>query len=87
MPRKTTDTIQYSDALTPSGIRFQASPPVCNLCGQTITRETFGCSYVETEEQKKTKEVQQFERIECTACTAIRESGEPLLTFVNRHSL
>ena len=86
MPRDTMDKVQYTEALT-GGIWFQMNPPVCNICGQTITRENFGCSYVESEERKKPLEPEQFERIECTACTLIREGGDALLAFLMRHHL
>jgi hypothetical protein len=78
--------VQYTEART-GGIRFQGHPPVCNICGQEITRENFGCSYVESEERKKPLAPEQFERIECTACTLVRESGEALLAFLTRHQL
>ena len=87
MPIDTTGKIQYRGAQTPGGIRFQASPPVCNICGETITRENFGCSYVESEEQKKGQAPEQFERIECTACSMVRENGASLMTFLTRHNL
>ena len=79
--------VEYTDAQNPGGIRFQSSPPVCNICGQRITRENFGCSYTEIEQPKKFQEPEQFERIECTSCSVIRESGKPLLTFLRRHHL
>jgi hypothetical protein len=83
MSLDTVDKIQYRDALTPEGIRFQSSPPVCNICEQQITRQNFGWACVEIEGH--TGEL--FERIECTACTTIRDSGAPLLTFLQRHRL
>jgi len=87
MPVDTIGTIVYTAAHTAGGIRYQASPPVCNICGQRITRENFGCAYVESEQPKRLQEPEQFERIECTSCSVIRESGTALRDFLRRHAL
>jgi hypothetical protein len=87
MPIGSAGKVQYKGAQTYGGIRYQAYPPVCNICGQQITRENFGCAYIEVEGPKKFQEPEQFERIECTACTLIRESGESLRAFLTRHHL
>jgi len=79
--------VEYSAAQTPGGICYQASPPVCNICGQRITRENFGCAYVESEQPKRFKAPEQFERIECTSCSVIRESGKALRDFFRRYYL
>jgi hypothetical protein len=87
MPLDTAGNIEYRDARAADGIRFQVSPPVCNICGQQITRETFGCIYLESEEWNRIKREGQFEWIECTSCSLIRESGDQLRTFLERHNL
>jgi len=79
--------VEYRAAQTPGGIRYQASPPVCNICGQRITRENFGCAYIESEQPKRLQEPEQFERIECTSCSVIRENGKALRDFLRRHYL
>jgi len=79
--------VRYQDAVLPEKIRYQVNPPVCNVCEQEITRANFGHTYVEVEEQKKLRKAEQFERIECTSCSLIRESGDALLAFLTRHHL
>jgi hypothetical protein len=81
MPRDTAGQITYRDA--DAGLRFQTSPPVCNICHRQITRQNFGMTCLEI--HGRTGE--QFEHIECTACTLIRESGSPLRAFLHRHHL
>ena len=87
MALRLTVKARYKKARPPEYVRFQANPPVCNICGQEITRQNFGYAYIEVEEHKKIKQVEQCERIECTACTLVRESGEALLAFLTRHHL
>ena len=87
MPLNIAGDIEYRDTQTAEGIRLQVSPPVCNVCEQQITRKTFGCVYFESEEWKKTRTAEQFERIECTSCSLIREAGDRLQTFLKRHNL
>jgi hypothetical protein len=87
MPLDTAGKIQYRKAQTAGGIRFQASPPVCNVCEQQITRKTFSCVYLESEEWNKARGDELFERIECTSCSPIREAGDRLQTFLKRHNL
>jgi hypothetical protein len=87
MPLDTAGTIQYRKAQTADGIRFQVSPPVCNVCEREITRETFGCVYLESEEWNKARGDELFERTECTSCSPIRVAGDPLQTFLKRHNL
>ena len=87
MTRHTAVQVRYQDAVPPDKIRYQVHPPVCNVCEQEITRQNFGQAYVEIEEHKKLRKIEQFERIECTACTLIRESGDALLAFLTRHHL
>jgi hypothetical protein len=83
MAVETRSKIQYKPA-TPEGTRYQADPPHCNLCEQVITRVNFGHAYLTTEGKVP---VGDFEFIECTACTVIRENGPALLTFLERHKL
>jgi hypothetical protein len=83
MPLDTAGNIEYRNAPVPGGTRFQADPPVCNLCKQEITRENIGRSYRLMDERTRGK----FEVIECTRCTAIREGGTPLRVFLQRHNL
>ena len=87
MTQNTAVQVRYQEAISPDKIRYQVNPPVCNICAQEITRQNFGHAYVEVEEHKKLRKTEQFERIECTACSLIRESGEALLAFVTRHQL
>jgi hypothetical protein len=75
--------IHYKPA-TLEGTRYQVDPPYCNLCEQEITRQNFGQAYLTTEGRIP---VGNFEFIECTACTLVRDSGEALLTFLQRHKL
>jgi len=84
MPADSKGQIKYRAAAEKEGTRYQADPPMCNLCGQDITRENFGWAYLTTEGRVPTEK---FEFIECTACTLIRESGDALLTFLKRHKL
>lgn len=83
MACNTAGDIEYRQASVAGGIRFQTNPPVCNLCEREITRKNFGWAYLVSDG----KTPGQFEFIECTACTLIREGGEPLLTFLVRHKL
>jgi hypothetical protein len=87
MARDAKEAIQYRAADRTGGVRWQSSPPVCNICGQEITRQNFGCSYIEDEQPKKSQDPEQFERIECTSCSVIRESGKLFLRFLARHNL
>ena len=87
MPRDTAGMIQYRKARTVDGIRFQVSPPVCNVCEQEVTRKTFGCVYLESEEWNKATGDELFERIECTSCSPIREAEDRLQTFLKGHNL
>ena len=48
MPVDTSGMMVYQAAHTTGGIRYYVSPPVCNICGQSITREHFGCADVES---------------------------------------
>lgn len=75
--------IEYRQAPVAGGIRFQTDPPVCTCCAREITRKNFGWAYLEG----RGNPLEQFEIIECTACTLIREGGELLATFVARHKL
>lgn len=83
MALNTAGDIAYQKALVADGICFQSDPPVCNRCKRKITRQNFGWAYLEGQGRIPG----QFEVIECTACTPIREAGEPLVTFVSRHHL
>ena len=86
-PRPAVVKVRYQKAFPPGNVRFQAHPPVCNICGQPITRDNFGYAYLESEEDTKRKRVERFERIECTSCTPIRENGDALRAFLLRHQL
>ena len=80
MPLNAIGEIAYID--TPKGrIRYQADPPVCNLCKQEITRENVGWMYLERHPRG------QVECIECRGCTMRRASGTPLQLFLQRHGL
>jgi hypothetical protein len=82
MPRNSTGTITAKT--TPSSEpQYQTHPPVCNRCGQKITKQNFGWAY-RVHDGGKTQEV---EFIECTACTPVREGGKALRAFVARHEL
>src|SRR5262245_31869387 len=72
--------IQYIDAHK-EAIRYQADPPVCNLCKREITRENFGWMYLEGHSRGK------LEFIECRGYTMMRASGTPLQLFLQRHGL
>jgi hypothetical protein len=83
MPFHSIGTI--TDKTTPSREpQYQTNPPVCNRCGQRITKQkNFGWAYL-VHDGGKTKEA---EFIECTACTPVREGGKPLRLFLERHNL
>jgi hypothetical protein len=83
MPLDTAGKIEYKELSIIGTVRFQADPPVCNVCEQEITRRNFGFAGVEN--VRRTPET--FEFIECTACTPMRQGGEPLRRFVERHHL
>ena len=83
MPVDTKGQIEYKNVDAPGQTRIQADPPVCNLCKQKITRVNFGWAYP-TSDGLTTGE---YECIECTACTMIRDSGKALLRFLQRHKL
>jgi hypothetical protein len=83
MPLDTAGKIQYKEASAAGGVRFQTDPPVCNVCEREITRKNFGFAGVES--VRRTHET--FEFVECTACTPMRQSGDPLRRFVERHHL
>jgi hypothetical protein len=80
MPLNAEGDIQYIDTHK-EAIRYQADPPVCNLCKQEITRENFGWMYLEGHPRG------QVECIECRGCTMRRASGTPLQLFLQRHGL
>jgi hypothetical protein len=75
--------IVYRQVVFPELLRFQADPPVCNICEQEITRRNFGQVYIERRERVR----EEFEIVECTDCTPIREGGPALRDFVDRHNL
>ena len=83
MPLNAAGKIQYNAASVAGGVRFQADPPVCNVCEREITRKNFGFAGVES--ARRTHET--FELVECTACTPLRQSGDALRIFVKRHNL
>jgi hypothetical protein len=80
MPLNAKGEIEYIDRFQ-GAKRYQASPPVCNLCKQEITRENFGWMYWEGHPRGP------FEFIECRGCTRMRASGTPLRQFMKRHRL
>jgi hypothetical protein len=63
--------------------QYQANPPVCNRCKKRITPQNFGWAYL-VDDEGNTEEV---EFIECTSCTPVRECGEALQVFLQRHNL
>ena len=75
--------IEYKEVLRIGAVRFQADPPVCNMCQQEITRKNFGFACVESNHRS----LQRFEFIACTECTPMRESGDTLRRFVEQHNL
>jgi hypothetical protein len=80
MPLNAVGEIEYTD--TQKGrVRYQADPPVCNLCKQEITRENVGWMYLERHPRGP------FEVIECRGCTMRRASGTPLQLFLTHHRL
>ena len=82
MPFNAQGKIRYRTS--PSGEpQYQADPPVCNRCKQRITQQNFGWAYL-VDDGGKTEEV---EFIECTSCTPVRECGEALQVFLQRHNL
>jgi hypothetical protein len=83
MPLNTAGQIEYKAISMIGTVRFQADPPVCNVCQQKITRKNFGFSCVES--IGRTQEA--FEYIECTACTPMRAGGDTLRRFVEQHNL
>ena len=76
-------TIEYQPAPSAGAVRFQTDPPVCTHCQREITRQNFGWAYVMSEGRLP----EQFEIIECTECTMIREGGPSLTRFLARHKL
>src|SRR5262249_46259057 len=80
MPLNAEGEIEYIDTHK-EAIRYQADPPVCNLCKREITRENFGWMYLEGHSCGK------LEFIECRGCTMLRASGTPLQLFLQRHGL
>jgi hypothetical protein len=83
MPLDAAGNIEYLNALEPRGKRFQANPPVCTSCKREITRENIGRAYWLREERTRS----QYEVIECTRCTNIKDGGVPLQVFLQRHNL
>jgi hypothetical protein len=83
MALDTAGKIEYKKVSTEDGIRYQADPPVCNICKQEISRANIGWSYLEREKHIPGD----YEFIVCTACTLIREGGQDLRSFVERHNL
>jgi hypothetical protein len=83
MPLDTAGKIEYKEIPLSGGVRLQVDPPVCNVCQQEITRKNFGVAGVEG--RGRTQET--FEFIECTACTLLRQGGDALRRFVERHNL
>ncbi len=83
MPLDPGGKIAYIAAPVKGGIRYQADPPVCNICKQEITRNNFGWTYLESEGGTRTRS----EFIACRGCTMMRAGGTPLLLFLERHNL
>ena len=83
MPLDPGGKIVYIAASGQGGIRYQADPPVCNICKQDITRNNFGWAHLEREGGTRTR----FEFIACKGCTMLRAGGTPLLLFLERHHL
>jgi hypothetical protein len=83
MPLNIAGEVEYKVVSIIETVRFQADPPVCNVCKQEITRQNFGFSCVESNQLS----LQTFEYIECTACTPMRAGGDTLRRFVERHRL
>ena len=83
MPLDPGGKIVYRAASGQGGIRYQADPPVCNICKQEITRKNFGWAYLEREGGTRTRS----EFIACRGCTMLRAGGTPLLLFLERHHL
>lgn len=83
MSLNTAGDVVYQPAPEAGGTRLQTAPPVCNHCKQEISRQNFGWAYLERQERTPG----QCEIVECTTCTPVRASGEPLRTFVLRHNL
>ena len=83
MPLDPSGKIEYKAAARIGEVRFQTDPPVCNVCQQEITRQNFGFTCVEN----NYRTLQRFEFVACTACTPMRETGEPLTRFLEQHHL
>jgi hypothetical protein len=82
MPLNAVGEIEYIDT-SKEEIRYQANPPVCNLCKQEITRENVGWIYLDGGGSTHKK----VEFIECRGCTMMRVGGTPLRLFLKRHGL
>jgi hypothetical protein len=80
MPLNAVGEIEYTEAQK-GRVRYQADPPVCNLCKQEITRENVGWMYLERHPHGP------LEVIECRGCTMRRASGTPLQLFLTHHRL
>ena len=83
MPVDTKGRIKYKNVDTPGHMRLQTDPPVCNYCKQAITRANFGWACPTSDGLT----LGEYECVECTACTLIRDGGTALLSFLQRHKL